>query len=54
MPYSVWCSVEGCIFEVEEVESVDRIFDLQDSHADHIGDHHILEFERTERPVFTG
>lgn len=48
MPYEVWCSVDGCPLEEDGVESVDRIFDLQDSHRDRLGDHHVLEFERED------
>lgn len=48
MTYDVWCSVNGCGFEAEEVEKLDRVFDMQDTHTDHYGNHHMLEFEREE------
>lgn len=44
MSIDVECSV--CAF-TEEVEEVTTVFELQERHQERLGDHHVLEFERT-------
>lgn len=48
MAYTVRCHIDECPFEERTVENVEKIFDLQDSHQEQLGDHHILEFELVE------